>query len=150
MRPERADDVIAAGVLHDTIEKASTNRTELRRRFGARTATLVAALTEDERIRGYATRKAALRRQVEAAGVDALMVFAADKVSKVRELPLERSGAKRRPLRGRGSARSRTTGTAWSCSSVTSPTRRSCSSCARSSRNAPRCLAGVARSPAPS
>jgi (p)ppGpp synthase/HD superfamily hydrolase len=87
-----ADDVIAAGVLHDTIEKTSTNRTELRRRFGARTATLVAALTEDERIRGYAPRKAALRRQVEAAGTDALLVFAADKVSKIRELPVERSG----------------------------------------------------------
>jgi len=87
-----ADDVIAAGVLHDTIEKASTDRTELQRRFGARTAELVVAVTEDERIRGYATRKAALRRQVEAAGTDALMVFAADKVSKVRELPVERSG----------------------------------------------------------
>ncbi len=86
-----ADDVIAAGVLHDTIEKASTNGAELRRRFGARTAGLVAAMTEDERIRGYATRKAALRRQVEAAGTDALMVFAADKVSKVRELPVQRS-----------------------------------------------------------
>jgi len=84
-----ADDVIAAGVLHDTIEKASTNRTELRQRFGARTATLVAAVTEDEHIRGYASRKAALRRQVEAAGTDALMVFAADKVSKVRELPFD-------------------------------------------------------------
>jgi (p)ppGpp synthase/HD superfamily hydrolase len=88
-----ADHVIAAGVLHDTIEKASTNRTELRRRFGARTAALVAAVTEDDHIRGYATRKAALRRQVEAAGTDALLVFAADKVSKVRELPVERSGA---------------------------------------------------------
>ena len=86
-----ADDVIAAGVLHDTIEKASADRAELRRRFGERTAALVAALTEDERIRGYATRKAALRRQVEAAGTDALLVFAADKVSKVRELPVERS-----------------------------------------------------------
>jgi (p)ppGpp synthase/HD superfamily hydrolase len=88
-----ADDVIAAGVLHDTIEKASTNRTELSRRFGARTAALVVAVTEDARIRGYARRKAALRHQVEAAGTDALMVFAADKVSKIRELPVERSGA---------------------------------------------------------
>lgn len=88
-----ADDVIAAGVLHDTIEKASANKTELRRRFGARIATLVAAVTEDEGIRGYATRKAALRRQVEAAGTDALLVFAADKVSKIRELPVDRSAA---------------------------------------------------------
>jgi (p)ppGpp synthase/HD superfamily hydrolase len=87
------DDVIAAGVLHDTIEKTSTNRTELRRRFGLRTAALVVAVTEDEHISGYATRKAALRRQAEAAGSEALMVFAADKISKIRELPVERPGS---------------------------------------------------------
>jgi (p)ppGpp synthase/HD superfamily hydrolase len=86
------DHVIAAGVLHDTIEKTSADRAELHRRFGARTAALVAAVTEDERINGYATRKAALRRQAEAAGREAMMVFAADKVSKVRELPIERPG----------------------------------------------------------
>jgi (p)ppGpp synthase/HD superfamily hydrolase len=87
-----ADGVIAAGVLHDTIEKTDTDRAELRRRFGTRTAALVAAVTEDEHITGYATRKEALRRQAEAAGPEALMVFAADKISKVRELPVERPG----------------------------------------------------------
>lgn len=87
------DDVIAAGVLHDTIEKTSTDRAELRRRFGAKTAALVAAVSEDEGIPGYATRKAALRRQAEAAGPEAMMVFAADKISKVRELPVERPGS---------------------------------------------------------
>ena len=64
----------------------------------------MAAVTEDEHISGYATRKAALRRQAEAAGTDALLVFAADKVSKVRELPVERPGPRRRRRRGRGSA----------------------------------------------
>jgi (p)ppGpp synthase/HD superfamily hydrolase len=88
-----ADDVIAAGVLHDTIEKSDTNAAELRRRFGTRTAALVAAVTEDEHINGYATRKAALRRQAEDAGTEAMMVFAADKVSKIRELPVERHGS---------------------------------------------------------
>jgi (p)ppGpp synthase/HD superfamily hydrolase len=86
------DDVIAAGLLHDTLEKSDTDRTELRRRFGTHTAALVAAVTEDDHISGYATRKAALRRQAEAAGRDAMLVFAADKVSKVRELPLDGPG----------------------------------------------------------
>jgi len=86
------DDVIAAGLLHDTIEKTSTDAAELHRRFGARIAALVAAVTEDEHIDGYAPRKAALRQQAEAAGAEAMMVFAADKVSKIRELPVERSG----------------------------------------------------------
>jgi (p)ppGpp synthase/HD superfamily hydrolase len=87
------DDVIAAGILHDTLEKTSTDMVELRARFGSRTAGLVAAVSEDESIGGYATRKAALRRQVEAAGPEAMMVFAADKVSKVRELAVEPSGS---------------------------------------------------------
>jgi hypothetical protein len=57
----------------------------------------VAAVSEDETIAGYATRKAALRRQVEAAGTEAMMVFAADKVSKIRELAVapDRSEAAR-------------------------------------------------------
>jgi (p)ppGpp synthase/HD superfamily hydrolase len=87
------DDVIAAGLLHDTIEKSEADGSEIRRRFGARTAALVAAVTEDEHINGYATRKAALRRQAEAAGPDAMMLFAADKVSKVRELPVDHPGS---------------------------------------------------------
>jgi (p)ppGpp synthase/HD superfamily hydrolase len=88
-----SDDVIAAGVLHDTLEKTRTNLTELRARFGSRITRLVAAVSEDESIAGYATRKAALRRQVEAAGTDAMLVFAADKVSKVRELAVEPEGS---------------------------------------------------------
>ena len=102
-RAGATDDVIAAGVLHDTIEKTATEPSELRRRFGLRTAAIVAAVTEDEHISGYATRKAALRRQAEAAGSEALMVFAADKISKVRELRLER----RRRARLSGSSGSR-------------------------------------------
>jgi len=84
-----SDHVIAAGVLHDTIEKTSTNATDLRARFGSAIARLVLAVSEDPRITPYPARKAALREQVTTAGHDALMVFAADKISKVRELRLE-------------------------------------------------------------
>ena len=87
------DDVIAAGLLHDTLEKTRTDGTELRTRFGPRVARLVAAVSEDESIAGYARRKAALRRQVEAAGTEAMLVFAADKVSKVRELSVAPEGS---------------------------------------------------------
>ncbi len=83
---ERPDDVIAAGVLHDVIEKTDASPDEIRRRFGSRVATLVLAVTEDRSIADYAARKAALRRQVASAGEEALSVFAADKISKVREL----------------------------------------------------------------
>jgi (p)ppGpp synthase/HD superfamily hydrolase len=90
------DDVVAAGVLHDTIEKAGASAAELRDRFGSHTAGLVVALSEDPDILGYARRKAALRDQVAAAGPEALMVFAADKISKIRELRSVRRPAQRR------------------------------------------------------
>jgi (p)ppGpp synthase/HD superfamily hydrolase len=93
------DHVIAAGILHDTIEKTGADAAELRARFGIRVADLVLALSENPDIQGYAKRKAALRDQVAAAGREALMVFAADKVSKVRELTLSRS--KRPPAQRR-------------------------------------------------
>jgi (p)ppGpp synthase/HD superfamily hydrolase len=80
------DHVIAAGLLHDVLEKTDVPLAELRARFGRRVSRLVMALTEDEQIKGYVRRKAALRQQVAAAGPEALMVFAADKVSKIREL----------------------------------------------------------------
>ena len=88
------DHVIAAGVLHDTIEKTGADIDELRARFGDRTAQLVLAVSEDPEIPTYARRKAALRDQVAGAGRDALMVFAADKISKVRELELRQASAK--------------------------------------------------------
>ncbi len=98
------DHVVAAGVLHDTIEKTSTEPDDLRERFGSRVAALVVALSEDPAISGYTARKAALRDQVEAAGDEALMVFAADKVSKARELRMtfaraENGGSARRGSR---------------------------------------------------
>jgi len=83
------DHLIAAGVLHDAIEKAHVVASDLREGFGSRVAVLVLAVSEDERINGYAQRKAALREQVGRAGEEALMLFAADKLSKVRELHLD-------------------------------------------------------------
>jgi HD domain len=80
------DDVIAAGALHDVIEKTTAVASDLRERFGSRITMLVLAVSEDEDIAGYAARKAALRDQVANAGEDALMLFAADKISKAREL----------------------------------------------------------------
>jgi (p)ppGpp synthase/HD superfamily hydrolase len=80
------DHLIAAGALHDAIERTPVTVFDLRRRFGSTIATLVLAVSEDERIPGYADRKGALRNQVADAGEEALLLFAADKLSKVREL----------------------------------------------------------------
>jgi (p)ppGpp synthase/HD superfamily hydrolase len=83
------DHVIAAGLLHDTIEKTDAPAADLETRFSLRIATIVLAVSEDPRITGYTERKAALRDRAARAGDDALMALAADKISKVRELKLE-------------------------------------------------------------
>jgi (p)ppGpp synthase/HD superfamily hydrolase len=80
------DHLIAAGALHDVLEKTPAVVAELRERFGSTIAKLVVAVSEDSRVSGYAARKARLRTSVAAAGEEALKLFAADKISKVREL----------------------------------------------------------------
>ncbi|HEX3976764.1 MAG TPA: HD domain-containing protein [Solirubrobacteraceae bacterium] len=78
--------VVAAGILHDTVEDTPTTSQEIHQRFGPEVAALVEALTEDPTIKGFAARKTALREQIAAAGPDATSIYAADKVTKVREL----------------------------------------------------------------
>jgi (p)ppGpp synthase/HD superfamily hydrolase len=85
------DEVVAAGVLHDVLEDTDAVRSDLESRFGSRVAELVEAVTDDPTIEDDAERKAALRRQVAHAGECAAVVFAADKVSKARELRVRMS-----------------------------------------------------------
>jgi (p)ppGpp synthase/HD superfamily hydrolase len=85
------DHVVAAGVLHDVLENTDAERRQLAERFGSRVASLVSAVTEDASIEDAAERKAALRLQVAQAGAEAAAVFAADKVSKAREMRLRAS-----------------------------------------------------------
>ena len=81
--------MIAAGVLHDVVEKTHATAADLRQRFGQRITELVLAVSDDDHIAGYTKRKAALRQQVAGAGEEALTLFAADKLSKLRELRRE-------------------------------------------------------------
>jgi (p)ppGpp synthase/HD superfamily hydrolase len=85
-RHDYPDEIVSAALLHDVLEKSDTGRDELEARFGPRVATLVEALTDDPAIADDAERRAALRLQVAQAGDEAAAVFAADKISKVREL----------------------------------------------------------------
>ena len=80
------EEVVTAGILHDTIENTATRPQDIAERFGSEVAALVAALSEDSDIEPFEARKAALRAQIAAFGSDAIAVDAADKVTKVREL----------------------------------------------------------------
>jgi guanosine-3',5'-bis(diphosphate) 3'-pyrophosphohydrolase len=73
-------EVIAAGLLHDTVEDTGATVEEIERRFGPAVSRLVAAMIEPANVHPFAARKAALRRQVADAGYEAEAMFAADKV----------------------------------------------------------------------
>ena len=82
--------VVAAGLLHDTVEDTDARKDEIANRFGSEVAGLVDALTEDPQIESFEERKSALRRQVaDFTDDDAAAVYAADKVAKVREFRAE-------------------------------------------------------------
>src|SRR5262249_3632345 len=80
------DHVIAAAVLHDVIEDTDAERADLRARFGPEVSELVALVSDDPAIDDEEQRKDDVRARVQRVGGHALVVYAADKVSKVREL----------------------------------------------------------------
>jgi (p)ppGpp synthase/HD superfamily hydrolase len=73
-------------VLHDSVENTDAEIADIGGRFGSEVAMLVRTMTEDPQIEAYAERKAGLRRQIAEFGSDAVAIYAADKVTKVREL----------------------------------------------------------------
>lgn len=77
------DEALAAALLHDAVEREALELGEVRERFGAEVAGIVAALTEDASIEDYEERKEEHRRRVAEAGPEARAVFAADKTVNV-------------------------------------------------------------------
>jgi hypothetical protein len=81
------EDVVVAGFLHDTVEDASIDVTELENQFGARVAQLVTAASEPDKSLPWHERKeltlAALGREHDA---DIRALVAADKLDNVRSL----------------------------------------------------------------
>ena len=68
------EDLVAAGLLHDAVERGSLTEARLRAEMDDGISALVLALTEDPEIASFAERKRALRRQVEAAGTRAITI----------------------------------------------------------------------------
>lgn len=80
------DHVVAAAVLHDVLEDTDARRDELESRFGSEVATLVDLVSDNPAIDDEEQRKDEVRERVRHASRDAQVIYASDKVSKVREL----------------------------------------------------------------
>jgi (p)ppGpp synthase/HD superfamily hydrolase len=77
------EEVVAAGLLHDVVEATGNELPHVAERFDSRTAALVEAMTEDDRIESYEVRKAEHRARVSAHGSSAAAIYAADKLAKM-------------------------------------------------------------------
>jgi guanosine-3',5'-bis(diphosphate) 3'-pyrophosphohydrolase len=92
-------EVLAAGLLHDTIEDTRTDYDDLRERFGDRVADLVAALTKDKRL-PEERREDEYFAQLAKAPLEAKLCKVADTVYNLRDstpalLPKARNKAER-------------------------------------------------------
>jgi guanosine-3',5'-bis(diphosphate) 3'-pyrophosphohydrolase len=77
--------ILAAALLHDTIEDTATTAQELEAEFGTQIAAVVAEVTDDK----YLPKKERKRRQIEHAATlseQAKLVKLADKICKVRDM----------------------------------------------------------------
>jgi (p)ppGpp synthase/HD superfamily hydrolase len=77
------DELLAAALLHDVVEDSELEVDDIRARCGDRVAELVAVLSDDESIESYSRRKQDHRDRVEAAGPEAMAIYAADKLTNV-------------------------------------------------------------------
>lgn len=77
------EELVAVGLLHDSVERGRLTEPELRAAMGEAVCEQVMLLSENPAVEPFADRKAALREQVAAAGGRAVTVFAADKLSDI-------------------------------------------------------------------
>lgn len=80
------DFVVATAVLHDLIENTDVTAAEIESRFGAQVAELVEVVSDDPTLPTEEERKRDIRDRVRRVGGYAAVVYAADKVSKMREI----------------------------------------------------------------
>ncbi len=81
------DDVVAAALLHDTLEDTSTTREEIVTAFNERVAVLVGSVSEpkekDGRKLSWKERKTHYLAHLEGAGDDAVLISLADKIDNI-------------------------------------------------------------------
>jgi (p)ppGpp synthase/HD superfamily hydrolase len=82
------DVIVAAAVLHDVLEDTDASREQIDAQFGSEVGELVALVSDDPSIADEEAQKDDVRERVRSAGEEAAIVYAADKISKARELRL--------------------------------------------------------------
>jgi len=81
-----SEEVVAAGILHDTVEDGGVNLSRLREEFGERVAGIVEKCTEPDKRRSWSKRKQHILDSVDRAGLEVKFVVCADKLHNIRSI----------------------------------------------------------------
>ncbi len=81
-----SEEVVAAGILHDTIEDARIKRSRIREEFGEQVAFIVEKCTEPDKRRSWRERKQHTLDSLKEAGLDVKFVVCADKLHNIRTI----------------------------------------------------------------
>ena len=81
-----SDEVIAAGILHDTVEDTSITLDDIHKMFGEKVATIVEGASEPDKSLSWEERKAHTLEFLETAPLEVRLVACADKLHNVRTI----------------------------------------------------------------
>ncbi len=81
-----SEDVVVAGILHDTVEDSSFKMDDIRRDFGEEVARLVEGASEPNKSDTWENRKQHTIDNLETAPMDAVYVSLADKLANIRDI----------------------------------------------------------------
>ena len=81
-----AEEIIVAGLLHDTIEDTSVTLEDIRKSFGEKVADLVEAASEPDKSDTWENRKRHTIEYLKTAPMDVLLLSCADKLDNIRSI----------------------------------------------------------------
>lgn len=84
-----SDEIICAGILHDTVEDTELTHKDIEELFGEKIATLVAGATEPEKAVPWEERKEHTIASLKNASKDICVVVCADKIHNLRTMKYE-------------------------------------------------------------
>ena len=81
-----AEEIVVAGILHDTVEDTDVTLEEIRGSFGDKVAALVAAVSEPDKSDTWENRKRHTIECLKTAPLDVLILSCADKLDNIRSI----------------------------------------------------------------
>jgi len=83
---ECSEEMVVAGILHDTVEDTPVTLKDINENFGVRVANMVAALSESDKSDSWENRKQHTIDYLKSASIEVLLISCADKLHNIRAI----------------------------------------------------------------